>query len=144
MAQIRTNSETRATLVEHLGKLIGDRAGVRLVYGEPVERDGATIVPVARVRYGFGGGAGKKPGEEGAEEEGGGGGGGVVASPAGFVILRGGQVEYRPIRDPARLTGLAIAIGIGLVMALRAIVRLATERERHAIEREVRRLAAAR
>ncbi len=33
-------------------------ASVKTVYGEPVTAEGKTIIPVARVRYGFGAGGG--------------------------------------------------------------------------------------
>ena len=68
------------------------------------------------MRFGFGGG--QKPGEQ---REQGGGGGGAVVTPAGFLILRGDEVRFRPILDPARMIGLVLAIGIGLRLALRAL-----------------------
>jgi uncharacterized spore protein YtfJ len=42
--------------VEHLHT----SASVKTVYGEPVVIDGKTIIPVAKVAYGFGGGAGTR------------------------------------------------------------------------------------
>ncbi|MFC6234144.1 hypothetical protein ACFPZL_03485, partial [Leucobacter soli] len=41
--------------------------GVRAAYGDPVELDGTTIVPVAYAWYGFGGGEGQ--GEGSAKDE---------------------------------------------------------------------------
>ena len=52
-----------------------------------------------------------------------GGGAGIKAAPAGFLILRDGEAIYRPIRDPARLVGLALAVGAGLWLTLRALAR---------------------
>jgi uncharacterized spore protein YtfJ len=69
------NVESR--VIEKIADVVGGTASVRLVYRDPVERDGTTVVPVARVRFGFGGGGGQKPGE--APQQGGGGGGGGVA-----------------------------------------------------------------
>ena len=37
-------------------------ASVKSVYGEAISANGKTIIPVARVAYGFGGGRGSKPG----------------------------------------------------------------------------------
>ena len=37
---------------------------VRRVFGEPIERDGVTVVPVAAVRGGGGGGAAPAPGPD--------------------------------------------------------------------------------
>ena len=44
------------TLIEPLSK----SATVKSVYGEPITANGKTIIPVARIAYGFGGGSGKK------------------------------------------------------------------------------------
>ena len=124
-----TSELVRGDPVAKIADLISNRAGMHLVYAEPIVRDGVTIVPVARIRFGFGGGGGQSPTAEGNPEAGrpsagGGGGGGVIAAPAGFLVLRGDEVSYRPIRDPAR-TALAVAAGAFAVSwALRALRRL--------------------
>jgi uncharacterized spore protein YtfJ len=61
--------------------------GVRTVYGDPISAEGRTIIPVARVAYGFGGGGGTS-GTPAAPApnltgEGAGGGGGGHAVPVG-------------------------------------------------------------
>jgi uncharacterized spore protein YtfJ len=48
--------QSNANFIERLAEKLGITANARAVYGEPVERDGLTIIPVAQVRYGFGGG----------------------------------------------------------------------------------------
>ena len=62
---------------------LGAVARAATVFGEPVERDGITVIPVAKARWGFGGGAGqrKEEGGRGKQEDGAGGGGGVQVSP---------------------------------------------------------------
>jgi uncharacterized spore protein YtfJ len=45
-------------LLERLGQAIGGRATVSTVFGEPVDREGITVIPVARMRFAFGGGGG--------------------------------------------------------------------------------------
>src|SRR5436190_23956438 len=84
--------------VERMAERVGAKASVRAVFGEPIERNGITIIPVARVRWGFGGGAGRGPIavgpgseadgsateptiDEGISGAGTGGGGGVAADP---------------------------------------------------------------
>ncbi|MGW0820304.1 spore germination protein GerW family protein [Streptomyces sp. NPDC002845] len=67
------------------------------VFGEPVTRDGITVIPVARI--GFGGGAGRETGAA-KTGDGGGGGGGAGAQPLGFIEIRDGTATYKPIRDP--------------------------------------------
>lgn len=71
---------------------MGITANAKYIYAEPIERDGVTIVPVAKAIYGLGGG-GKKDGEEGS------GGGGVVLKPVGYIEIKNGETRFRPIRD---------------------------------------------
>jgi uncharacterized spore protein YtfJ len=74
--------ETLESLAERL-----QTTGVRTIFGEPISAEGRTIIPVARVAYGFGGGgglSGKQAGQSrDVKGEGAGGGGGVRAVPAG-------------------------------------------------------------
>jgi uncharacterized spore protein YtfJ len=115
-----------ANVADRIANTVAGRAGVKLAYGDPVVGDGITVVPVARVRFGFGGGGGEMPSEKTAEvaKHGGGGGGGAVVSPVGFLIIRGEAIEFRAIRDPARLIGLVLAIAFGIGLALRGVARL--------------------
>jgi uncharacterized spore protein YtfJ len=110
--------------VPKIADVISEHAGARLVYADPIVSEGVTVVPVARVRFGFGGGGGQSPRADDARRSvGGGGGGGVIAAPAGFLVLRGDEVSYLPIRDPAR-TAIALAAGaLAISWALRALHR---------------------
>ncbi|HEV7238771.1 MAG TPA: spore germination protein GerW family protein [Thermoanaerobaculia bacterium] len=104
-------------LLERLAQQIQVNANAKQVYGEPVERDGTTIIPVAKVQWGFGGGGIGR----GAAERGGGG-GGARAYPTGFIELRDGKAEFRPIQDPMATVLLAAAglvAGMLLVKLLR-------------------------
>ncbi|MFQ6399167.1 spore germination protein GerW family protein [Nocardia sp. KC 131] len=87
-----------ATLLERLTDRLGGRASVSAVFGEPVTCEGVTVIPVARVGFGFGGGSGH---EVGVEKSGGGagGGGGVDARPLGFIEIANGTARYRPIHN---------------------------------------------
>ena len=100
-------------LQEVLGSLV-NQAGVKTVYGEPITADGRTIVPVAKVRCGFGGGSGKNG--RGKEGEGGGG-GGFVARPIGFVQVDEQGARFVQIVD-AYSIALGVGIGIGVGLAL--------------------------
>jgi len=107
-----------------LADRVGSRAGVRAVFGDPVERDGITVIPVGRVRWGFGGGGGQG-GPEGQQGEGSGGGGGVTASPAGYIEIAGGTATYRPIGFPVS-PGTIVAGAVALFLAMwgvRALIR---------------------
>ncbi len=46
-------------LVERLAERLGSTARATAVFGEPVECDGVTVIPVAKARWGFGGGDGQ-------------------------------------------------------------------------------------
>jgi len=113
------------TLLERLADKLGGRASVTAVYGEPVTADGVTVIPVAKVAFGFGGGAGREVGAtKGAE--GGGGGGGAEAKPLGYIEIRDGTATYKPIRDPwsdVVLPLAALVIGGAMPKILRSIRR---------------------
>ena len=92
------------------------------VFGEPVEHNGVTVIPVAKVSGGAGGG-------DDAESEGGGGAGfGVHARPAGaLVIAPDGSVEWKVPLDLNRVImgGQAVAIAVicTVGMVLRALIK---------------------
>jgi uncharacterized spore protein YtfJ len=96
----KTGSADRfiGTMAEKLGAV----ARAATVFGEPVERDGITVIPVAKARWGFGGGAGQRQAERagggGKQEDGAGGGGGVQVTPVGFIEVKNNEAKFRPIR----------------------------------------------
>ncbi|HSP16187.1 MAG TPA: spore germination protein GerW family protein [Thermoanaerobaculia bacterium] len=101
------------SLLERIAQLINVHADAKQVYGDPVERDGTTIIPVANVQWGFGGGSMG----QGLHERGGGG-GGVRATPAGFIQIRNGEAEFRHYRDASDLALLAGAALAGAAIGL--------------------------
>jgi uncharacterized spore protein YtfJ len=72
---------TATDVLQKLGETFGSTATVKSVFGEPIVGHGKTVVPVAKIVYGFGGGfgAGKDSSNAARQGEGGGGGGGVRA-----------------------------------------------------------------
>ena len=62
--------------LEALFQSIVNQVGAKTIFGDPISANGKTIVPVAKVRYGFGAGTGRKSPDN---EEGFGGGGGFTA-----------------------------------------------------------------
>jgi uncharacterized spore protein YtfJ len=82
--------------LQTLSERFESSANVKRIYGDPVIAEGRTLIPVAKVAYGFGGGSGKK--HKGAEphsaEEGGGGGGGIRATPLGVVEITRTQTRF--------------------------------------------------
>jgi uncharacterized spore protein YtfJ len=107
------------SFVERVAEKMGMHASAKTVFAEPVEHEGVTVIPVAKVRWGFGGGSGRKLGERGQ-----GGGGGMHAAPLGYIEIKDGETQFKPIRDPARLVPL-LAVG-GLVgwLVLRSLRKL--------------------
>lgn len=117
-----------SNLIEQMADKLGGHASAQAVYGTPVEREGLTLIPVARVTWGFGAGGGIGTGPEGGSTgEGGGGGGGVSATPLGFIEIRDGAAEFRPIRvQPPfwAIPPMIMASGIATSLVLRALRRL--------------------
>lgn len=101
------------TMAEKLGAV----ARAATVFSEPVERQGVTVIPVAKARWGFGGGIGHRKDEDGA-----GGGGGVQVTPVGFIEIKNGQAQFRPIRTFS--LPLLILGGISTALLFRRLKRL--------------------
>jgi uncharacterized spore protein YtfJ len=119
MSETATNSAPRRRgdeLLAMLAEKIGARLGASTVYGEPVERGGVTVIPVAVARFGIGAGGGKDP-AKGQEGEGGGGGGTVT--PIGYIELKDGRSRYVPIVHPARMLALVLTAVIGALLIVR-------------------------
>jgi uncharacterized spore protein YtfJ len=103
-----TRQQAEATVAGPIGEVLarladklGSKASVSAVFGEPVDREGITIIPVAKVGFGFGGGLGRGRGRsEIAGGSGGGGGGGASAVPAGYIEIKDGNAVFKPVRDP--------------------------------------------
>ena len=94
---------------QELFRSLVNQAGAKSVFADPISSEGRTIVPVAKVRCGFGGGSGKKPGEKGE----GGGGGGFVSKLLGYIEVSTQGTRFVPIIDP-----LDVALAVGVAMCL--------------------------
>ncbi len=99
-----------------IAERLGAAARAATIFGDPVERDGITVIPVARARWGFGGGVGRR-----RDEDGGGGGGGAQVSPIGFIQLKNSEAEFRPIRTVS--LPWMIAGGLATLFLVRRIFR---------------------
>jgi uncharacterized spore protein YtfJ len=104
--------------VERLAQQLGTHVTAQTIYGTPVEREGITVIPVARAIYGFGGGGGSK----GNEGEGSGGGAGVGLTPIGYIELTGGTSRFRPIRSS--VVPLVAVSGLVALLLLRNVPKL--------------------
>lgn len=105
--------------VEHLQT----SASVKTVYGAPITAEGKTVIPVAKVAYGFGAGSGSghkkkaRNGKEPVEGEGEGAGGGVAARPVGVVEISEAGTKFVQFGATKKLAFTAlIGAGIGAVL----------------------------
>jgi uncharacterized spore protein YtfJ len=109
-------------LLQSIADKVRSSASVKSVYGDPVEMEGKTIIPVARVVYGFGGGGGSKPAHNAEEQpqEGGGGGGGVAATPVGVIEITPEGTRFVPIAMGRKMVA-AVAMGalVGMLISRR-------------------------
>jgi uncharacterized spore protein YtfJ len=131
------------SFIDRMAERLGGKASVRAVFGDPIERDGLTIIPVARVRWGFGGGAGSgpvavgpgRPGDAAADAagddplarataSGSGGGGGVTADPVGYLEIGPDGASFIPISPAMPSPGFLLAAAAGAALVLRGLARL--------------------
>jgi uncharacterized spore protein YtfJ len=120
-------------LIERMAERVGGKASVHAVFGDPIERNGITVIPVARIRWGFGGGGGTASAMTGqpAESEvgepvagGSGGGGGVMADPVGYLEIGPEGVSYKTIMSPMPSPGFLLAAGATGALILRGLAKL--------------------
>jgi uncharacterized spore protein YtfJ len=118
---------TASNIVEMLAEKVGLQAGAHAIFGDPVEHDGVTVIPVGKVRWGFGGGSGRDAVEDGVDgtvDEGAGGGGGAMASPLGFIEIRDGRAEFRKVSDPVSAVPVILASAVAAWVVLRGVRKL--------------------
>jgi len=114
-------------ILQSLTERLSTTASVKQVFGEPIERGGRTIIPVARVQYGFGGGYGGGE-QEGAEAGrplaagGGGGGGGVKAKPEGVLEITDAGTRFIRFIDPVDMVKACVG-GLVAIMVIRKLTR---------------------
>src|SRR5204862_748297 len=95
------------TSVEDILDKARNTVSVREVYGEPYERDGVTVIPVARVIGAGGGGSGT-----GGEGEGSGHGYAPKSEPVGVYVLQGGRVGGQPGVHVGKIISGAFVVGV--------------------------------
>jgi uncharacterized spore protein YtfJ len=114
-------------LLERLVDRLGGRSGVQAVFGEPIERQGVTVIPVARVRWAFGAGSGSGPvaGVDGPDTAGGSGGGGAAgAVPVGYIEIGPGGASFHTIAEAYPSPLFLLTAGVMTAMILRGLARL--------------------
>ena len=94
------------------------------VFGDPCERDGVTVIPVASVRGGAGGGSGPEEGQ------GSGGGYGLTARPVGAFVLRNGEVSWQPAVDVNRVVLGSYVFAFLTLLVVRSMLKARAKRRR--------------
>lgn len=117
-----TPTSSDSSLVERLAQHLGASVSAQTIYGTPIERDGITVIPVARAQYGFGGGGGSHVGEA----TGSGGGAGVSLTPVGYIEMQQGRTRFRRIRSS--VVPLVAVSGVVALLLLRSVPRLLPRR----------------
>src|SRR4051812_13132185 len=110
-----------ANFIEKLSTQFAQNASVKNVYGEPIVAGDKTIIPVAQIAYGLGGGYGhgknklrqlhesSEENKEGVAGEGAGGGGGMFARPKGVYEVTPERTRFIPASgNKILITGLVI------------------------------------
>ncbi len=85
-----------------------DAISVKRVFGDPIEIEGVTVIPAARVGGGGGGG--------GDNDNNGGLGFGLGAKPVGAYVITGDRVTWKPAVDVNRLVGMAFMLGLAFAL----------------------------
>jgi uncharacterized spore protein YtfJ len=115
-----TGSMNLQQILQGLADRVAAGGSVKSVYGEPSVSGTRTVIPVARVRYAFGGGAGSGNSKEEGEATGGGGGGKVSAQPCGALEIAPEGTRFIHFGG-GRRAGAALAIGFVLGAAVTAL-----------------------
>ena len=100
---------------EEIVTRVGDQLGIRRVFGEPVERDGLVVIPVAVAIGGGGGGTGP-------DEQGSGAGFGGMVRGIGVYAISNGQVRFIPAIDTTALAAMGVLLA-GLALLTRRRTR---------------------
>ena len=122
-------------LLDMLGQL-REQANVSACFGEPVTIEGRTVIPVARVGYALGMGAGQGP-SAGAEESdleagagGAGGAGGTMSSPLGVIEVTSRGLRVEPVIDRQMVAIASMLVGAwSLFWVARALMAVFRRRD---------------
>ena len=107
-------------LLQSLHDGLSQKAGVKSVFGDPINAGDKVVIPVARVAYGFGAGSGTGGVGASSKGEGGGGGGGVMAKPIGVFVIGPNESRFISTHEARRTLGvLMVGVVLGFVLLRR-------------------------
>ncbi len=93
-------AEITRSLLEELSKMVRTES----VVGEPIQAGNSTVIPVTRVSFGFGTGAGSTMKEKKEPGELAGMGGGASVEPVAFIVITEGKAQLLTIGKKDQLT----------------------------------------
>jgi uncharacterized spore protein YtfJ len=112
-----------AETLQSLAGCIQHGASAKTVFGEPITAEGRTLIPVAKVGYGWGGGLRPNqadPAEQETAEPRLGFGGGLGAKPLGVFEVSQEGTKFIPIGIGKKILGaLAAGLIVGLILGRR-------------------------
>ena len=95
------------------------------IIGEPITVDGATIIPISRVTFGFASGGTDFDGKNAANKDlfGGGSGAGVNIQPVAFLVVKDGCVRTIQLSDGSNTVDRALTMLPELVDKVSALLK---------------------
>jgi uncharacterized spore protein YtfJ len=109
--------EVRMKIIDQVKEVVTGR----VVFGEPYEKNGVTVIPMAKVSGGGGGGG---DGDGGP----GGGGVGLDARPAGAFVIKDQDVSWLPALDVNRIIVGAQIVAIVALLSWRSVAKARARR----------------
>lgn len=106
--------------VDEMVKGTHDAMAVSRVYGEPIVKNGVTVILAADLSGGGGGGS--------DQAQNGGGGFGLRARPVGSWIIRGEEVTWEPAVDATRIALRSMLVAIIGLLVFRSVVKTLAKR----------------
>ena len=104
--------------VEQVLTQLVSNVGANTVFGQPVERDGATVIPCSEIAVGLGMGTGSGPLDERGNStgSGGGGGGGSRGRPVAIIVMTKDGVRVEPVLDLTKIVLATFTTGAFMLM----------------------------
>lgn len=106
-----------ARMLETVLERLGMHVGARAVFGDPVERDGRTVITVAQTMLGTGAGSGSSDVAGSGE----GAGGGAMSRPVGYIEISARGTEFVPFKRPWQEPVLVITYLLVSLIVLRTL-----------------------
>jgi uncharacterized spore protein YtfJ len=124
--QKATRSTTTNQSVEQIMSQLVNVARADAVFGQPIERGNAIVIPCSEVSAGLGMGSGSGPIDEKGNSTGGGygAGGGARGRPIAAIVITSDGVRVEPIMDMTKIALAALSTGAFMLFWLSRLSRI--------------------